>query len=152
MTANGSIWAILDFGCLWSSSVKSDIRFPYWSHFLRQVQQWEHSIERLLVWSLHCWMNDSQCLLNKKWLHLKCIHWLEIKAKHLSTCSLNCFNSYIHKKETNSSFQKCAHSPSPKPIVIMVAILEFWAKHLSSWIMSTCKPLGECLGSCESAR
>ena len=35
-----------------------------------------------------------------------CVHWLESKAKNLSTCSLNCLISYIHTKKKTSPFQK----------------------------------------------
>ena len=76
---------------------------------LRQVQQCERSIKRLLVLSLHCWMLASACSIKMAApcnLQIKCIHWLESKAKHLSTCSLNCFISYIHTKKQTLSFRK----------------------------------------------
>ena len=37
---------------------------------------------------------------------MKSHHWLEIKAKHLPTLSLNCSISHFHKKKHTSSFRK----------------------------------------------
>ena len=46
---------------------------------------------------------DWASLGNKQ---IKSHHWLEIKAKHLPTFSLNCFISYIHIKKQTLFFRK----------------------------------------------
>ena len=56
-------------------------------------------------------MNDSERSLNKKWRRQVTNKpnppkWLEIKAKHRPTFSLNCSISYIHTKKHTSSFRK----------------------------------------------
>ena len=37
--------------------------------------------------------------------------------------------------------------PHENPIIVLVTIFDFWVMHLSTWIASTCKHLGECLRS-----
>ena len=56
-------------------------------------------------------LNDSERSLNKKWRRpvtnkSNPPKWLEIKAKHRPTFSLNCSISYIHTKKHTSSFRK----------------------------------------------
>ena len=76
----------------------------------RWVQQCERPNERLSVWSLHCWTIASAHSIKKMAApsnkQIKLPHWLEIKAKHLPTFSLNYSISYIHTKKHTSSFRK----------------------------------------------
>ena len=68
-------------------------------------------LQRALVSVIIALLNDSERSLNKKWLRpetnkIKFPHWLEIKAKHYPTFSLNCSISYIYTKKHTSSSRK----------------------------------------------
>ena len=115
------------------------------------------ALGRALVSVIITLLNDSECTLNKKWRRpvtnkSNAPKWLEIKAKHHPTFSLNCSISYIHTKNIHRHSESwiwkyCVHSPSQKPIIVLVTIFDFWVIHLSTWIASACKHFGERLRS-----
>ena len=91
----------------------------------------------LLVWTLHL-LNDSESLLNKKWLrpvNSKSNASIGWKAKWNDfLTAVYIVLSHISTQRNTQSFKKsilknCQHSRSRKPMIIMVAILDFWEKH-----------------------
>ena len=116
------------------------------------------ALRRALVSVIISLLNDSECSLNRKWLRIVTnksnpTHWLEINAKHLPTFGSNGSISYISTQRNiqtnkgtfhskNRIWKYCVHSPSRKPIVGLVAIIDFRAIHLSTWIASAYKHLG----------
>ena len=122
----------------------------------RRVQQFERSAERLSVLSLHCWTIASERSIKnggaqKQANQIPPNGWKSkqntvlpsvlIVPFHIST-QIN-----IHRHSESWIWKYCVHSPSRKPIIVLVTIFDFRAIHLSTWIASACKHLGERLRS-----
>ena len=117
------------------------------------------ALDQALFSTIITLVNDSERLFNKKWLRPVTnqsnhpsgwkakpntfLHSVLLDPFHMSTTN-------IHRHSKNRIWKYCVHGSSRKLIIILVAILEYRAKHLSSWIASACKRLGERLRSEEN--